>query len=191
MGNSKIVFGGRTLIDLTADTVTKDRLLKGYTAHGADGDLIEGTCDYDANTQDATATDTEILTGKIAYVRGVKKTGVMPNNGAVNGKISTKDGKYTVPQGYHDGSGKVEIDSSEKTKLVPENIREGITILGVEGEMTGTEDAKPQQKSVVPTADEQIVLPDTGYNYLSQVTVAGIPYVESDNAAGGKTVTIG
>lgn len=33
-------------------------------------------------------------------------------------------------------------------------------------------------------------LPDEGYDYLSQVTVAAIPYVESDNAAGGKTATI-
>ena len=37
----------------------------------------------------------------------------------------------------------------------------------------------------------QQVLPDEGYNCLSQVTVNKIPYTESDNAAGGKTVTIG
>ena len=45
--------------------------------------------------------------------------------------------------------------------------------------------------SVTPSATAQTVLPDTGYNYLSQVTVAAIPYVETDNSAGGKTVTIG
>ena len=71
------------------------------------------------------------------------------------------------------------------------NIRNGVTILGVTGSMSTTEGAKPQAKTVTPTTEEQVVIPDSGYNYLSQVTVAAIPYVESDNAAGGKTVTIG
>ena len=115
----------------------------------------------------------------------------MPNRGGASGTISTKTGKHSIQQGYHDGSGNVQIDPTEQAKLIPENIREGITVLGVEGTMSGTEDAKPQAKSVTPSTTAQTVLPDTGYNYLSQVTVAAIPYVESDNAAGGKTVTIG
>lgn len=191
MAISKVIYGGQTLIDLTADTVTADKLKKGYTAHGADGEVIEGTCEHDANTQDATAADAEILAGKTAYVKGVKKTGTMKNNGGVTGTISTKAGQYTVPQGYHDGSGKVSIDSTEQAKLIPANIRDGVTILGVEGTMSGTEDAKPQAKTVTPSTVQQTVLPDTGYNYLSQVTVAPIPYEEADNSAGGKTVTIG
>ena len=191
MAISKVVYGGKTLIDLTADTLTKDKLLKGYTAHGADGEPIEGVCEFDANTQDATATAAEILSGKAAYNKGNKLIGTMPNNGAVAGAINTKDGLYTVPQGYHDGSGKVGIDVTEQAKLNPANIRAGVTILGVAGEMSGTEDANPQAKEVTPSAVEQVVLPDEGYNYLSQVTVKAIPYVESDNSAGGKTVTIG
>ena len=191
MGISKVIYGGETLIDLTGDSVKADKLLKGTTAHDASGEAITGTCDYDANTQDATATAAEILAGKTAYNKGNKITGEMKNNGAVSGKIGTKAGKYTVPQGYHDGSGTVQIDSTEQAKIVPENIRDGVTILGVEGTMSGTEGAKPQAKSVTPTASQQVVLPDSGYNYLSQVTVAPIPYVESDNSAGGKTVTIG
>ena len=191
MAVSKVIYGGRTLIDLTADTVTADKILKGYTTHGANGELMTGTCEFDANTQDATAADSEILSGKIAYVKGVKKTGAMKNNGAVSGTISTKDGTYTVPQGYHDGSGKVQIASTEQAKLIATNIREGVTVLGVTGTMSGSENSKPQSKTVTPTTESQVVLPDTGYNCLSQVTVAAIPYSESDNTAGGKTVTIG
>ena len=191
MAISKVVYGGNTLIDLTADTVTADKILKGYTAHGADGVGVTGTCEYDANTQDATATEAEILTGKTAYNKGNKVTGKMPNNGAVSGKLSTKTAKYTVPQGYHDGSGTVQIDSTEMAKLIPANIRDGVTILGVEGDMSGSEDVKAQSKSVTPKTTAQTVLPDTGYTHLTQVTVAAIPYVESDNSAGGKTVTIG
>ena len=190
---SKVVFGGNTLIDLTQDTVVADKLLQGYTAHGADGNVVTGTCTYDSNTQDATASDSEILVGKTAYVKGSKKTGTMPNNGAVIGTITTVDGQYTVPQGYHDGAGKVQIDSNEQAKLIPNNIREGITVLGVTGTMSGTESANPQAKEGTPSSTQQIILPDSeqGYNYLSQVTVKPIPYVETENTAGGMTVTIG
>lgn len=191
MANNKIIYGGRTLIDLTGDTITPEDLKKGVTAHDKSGEQIEGTNTKDSDTSDATAAVAEILADKTAYARGAKLTGTMPNNGAVNGTITTKEQEYPIPQGYHDGSGKVKIDADEQAKLVPDNIREGITILGVTGEMSGTEDAKPQAKTVTPSTEQQVILPDAGYNYLSQVTVKSIPYVESDNAAGGKTVTIG
>lgn len=191
MAISKVIYGGRTLIDLTSDTITADKLKKGYIAHGANGEAINGTCEHDANTQDATAADSEILLGKTAYVKGVKKTGTMKNNGAVSGKISAKAGKYTVPPGYHDGSGTVQIDSTEQAKLVPNNIREGIVILGVEGTMSGSEDVKAQTKTVTPSIDGMTVLPDEDYNSLTSVVITPIPYAESDNTAGGKTVTIG
>lgn len=192
MANSKIVLGnGEVLMDLTADTVKEDKLLKGYTAHGADGELVTGTCTFDSDTQDANAADAEILAGKTAYVKGTKKTGTMKNNGAVAGTISTKSGQYTVPQGYHDGSGKVGISSTEQAKIIPSNIRDGVTILGVEGTMSGSEGIKAQSKEVTPTFEEQVVLPGTGYTHLSQVTVAAIRVSMTDNSAGGKTVTIG
>lgn len=190
MAINKVIYGGNTLIDLTSDTITADQLKKGVTAHDKSGAIITGTCTHDSDTSDATAAVAEILAGKTAYVRGSKITGTMKNNGAVTGSISTKAGSYTIPQGYHDGSGKVSISSTEQAKLIATNIRDGVTILGVEGTMSSTEGAKPQAKSVTPSTTAQQVLPDTGYNYLSQVTVEAIPYVESDNAAGGKTVTI-
>jgi hypothetical protein len=192
MGISKVVYGGQTLLDLTGDTVAESNLLSGYKAHGANGELINGACTYDANTQDATAADSEILSGKTAYVRGTKISGKMKNNGAVSGKITTKAGKYTIPQGYHDGSGTVQIDAAEQAKITPANIREGVTILGVAGEMSSTEGERAQEKTVTPSLSADVtVVPDDGYTCLSSVTVKKVPYVESENAAGGKTVTIG
>lgn len=193
MAINKVIYGGTTLIDLTSDTVTEDKMLSGYTAHDKSGAQITGTCTYDVDSTDATAAVAEILSGKTAYARGQKLTGTMKNNGAVSGTISSKEEEYTVPLGYHDGSGKVGIDATEQAKIIPENIREGITILGVEGTMSGTEEVKPQAKTVTPSKEQQVVLPDSehGYNYLSQVTVNAIPYNESENSAGGTTVTIG
>lgn len=188
---NKVVYGGTVLIDLTGDTVTADKVLTGYTAHDKSGATITGTCDYDVNSEDATVAVAEMLNGKTAYARGSKITGTMPNNGAVTKTISTKAQEVSIAQGYHDGSGKVSISSTEQAKIIPTNIRDGVTILGVTGTMSGTEGARAQAKTVTPTTSVQNVLPDDGYNYLSQVTVNAIPYVESDNSAGGTTVTIG
>ena len=188
---NKVVYGGTVLIDLTGDTVTADKVLTGYTAHDKSGATITGTCNYDVNSEDATVAVAEMLNGKTAYARGSKITGTMPNNGAVTKTISTKAQEVSIAQGYHDGSGKVSISSTEQAKIIPTNIRDGVTILGVTGTMSGTEGARAQAKTVTPTTAVQNVLPDDGYNYLSQVTVNAIPYVESDNSAGGTTVTIG
>jgi hypothetical protein len=187
---NKVIYGGKTLIDLTGDTITSDKLLKDVTAHDKSGAPITGECTFDVDSSDATAAVAEILEGQTAFARGKKLTGTMKNNGAVSGVLSTKEDTYTVPQGYHDGSGTVGIDSTEQAKLVPENIRDGISILGVTGTMSGLEGAKPQEKTITPSKNAQTIVPDEGYNYLSQVTVAAIPYVESSNAAGGLTVTI-
>ena len=189
---SKVVYGGKTLIDLTADTVTADKLLSTYTAHDKSGAPIIGSCTFDADTSDATAAVAEILAGKTAYVNGNKLTGTMKNNGAVTGTISKKAEAYSIPIGYHDGSGKVSISSTEQAKIIAANIRAGVSILGVTGTMSGTEGAKAQAKTATPSTSQQTILPDSagGYNYLTQVTVEPIPYTESDNAAGGTTVTI-
>lgn len=192
--NSKVVLAsGEVLIDLTSDTVDAAHLLEGYTAHGKDGAPITGTNTFDSDTSDDTAAVAEILSGKTAHARGTKLTGTMPNNGAVTGTISTKAGEYTIPQGYHDGSGKVGIAAAEQAKIIASNIREGITILGVAGTMSGSEGVVAQAKTATPTFSQQVITPDTaqGYTHLSQVTVAPITVTYSDNSAGGKTVTIG
>lgn len=190
--NSKVVLAsGEVLIDLTADTIDAAHLLSGVTAHDKSGATITGTCTFDSDTSDDTAAASEILSGKTAHARGALLTGTMANRGAVTGVISTKAQEYTIPQGFHDGSGKVSISSTEQAKIIAENIREGITILGVEGTMSGSEDMSAQAKTVTPTFSSQVVAPDTGYNCLSQVTVNAITVTYADNSAGGRTVTIG
>lgn len=189
--NKVVLSNGTTLIDLTNDDVKASDVLSGIKFHLPSGAEGTGACTYDADTSDATATAAEILATKTAYKNGAKLTGTMPNRGGVTGEITTKAGQYTIQQGYHDGSGKVSISSTEQAKIIAENIREGITILGVEGTMSGSEDMSAQSKTVTPTFAAQTITPDTGYNCLAQVTVNAIPVAYSDNASGGQTCTIG
>lgn len=190
MAVNKVIYNGNTLVDLTSDTVDATNLLYGITAHDKSGAVIIGECTYDADTTDANAQAAEILANKTAYASGNKITGTMPNRGEVTGTISTVAGSYTIPNGYHDGSGSVSIDATEQAKIIPSNIRNGVEILGVTGTMSGSEDVSAQTKTLTPTAAGGTYTPDTGYNYFSEVTLNPIPYVETANAAGGVTVTI-
>lgn len=190
MAINKVIYGGNTLIDITDTTALADKVLDGFYFYGRDGVKTEGTCTYNADTSDATATASDILSGSSAYVNGNKINGSMVNNGSVSGTITTKAGQYTIPIGYHDGSGKVSIATSEQNKIIASNIKAGITILGVEGNYSGEAVSVEANKNATPTSSQQIITPSAGYDYLAQVTVAAIPYAETPNTY-GTTVTIG
>lgn len=187
---NKVVYGGETLIDLTGDTVDAAHMLKGTKAHDKSGAPVTGTCEYDAKTTDATAAASEILSGKTAYVNKAKVTGTMANNGSNNVTISSKSGA-SIPAGYYDGSGKAVLDSSSASALVATNVRQGVTILGVEGTLSAEDGLTVGPVSVTPKTTEQTVTAASeDLDYITQVTVAAIPYTETDNAQGGKTVVI-
>lgn len=188
---NKIIYGGQTLIDLTADDVQPSDVANGKIFHDRTGATVTGTNTFDADTTDADAVAGEILDTKTAYVRGVKLTGTMPNRGAVTGTISDVNVPYQIENGYHDGTGTVEVDPVEKAKIIADNIKSGVEILGVTGTYAG-EGGQGQAKVVDAYTDKtNVVLPDTGFDHLTQVTVEKIYYDEQLNSAGGYTATIG
>lgn len=190
MAKNKVIYGGNVIMDITDTTAAAADVASGKYFYTNAGVKTQGTSTKDSDTTDATANAAEILATKTAYVNKNKITGEMTNNGAVSGTISTVAGEYTVPQGFHDGSGKVQIASAEQAKIIAGNIKNGVTILGVTGDYSGQSVSVETNKNATPSTSQQIITPSTGYDYLAQVTVAAIPYSETPNTY-GTTVTIG
>jgi len=182
---------GTVLIDLTSDTAVETDVAAGKYFHKATGERVQGSSTKDSDTTDANATAADILSGKTAYVNKNKITGEMTNQGTVSGTISTKSGTYTIPAGCHSGLGSVGIASAEQDKIIPGNIKSGITILGVIGNYSG-EAVTAGALSATPYLTSKTYQPSgISKDYFSEVTVAAITITRTDNAAGGVTVTIG
>lgn len=188
--NNKVVLGdGTVLIDLTMDDVKAEHVQKGIKFHDKTGAEQVGTNTKTVDASSVTAEPAEVLDGE-TFGRGSEiAKGTMPNNSGKPVVVSTKSGT-SIPRGYYDGAGVAKISDEDAGKLVPSNIKEGVTILGVSGEY-GADDISSQSKEVTPTFEDQQVSPDSGYTFLSGVLVKAIPVIRTDNSAGGVTVTIG
>lgn len=68
----------------------------------------------DVSSVDATAADV-LANKKIVSSNGTLTTGTMPNNGDVSATLHTTATSYTIPKGYHNGSGKVVINTATKS----------------------------------------------------------------------------
>ena len=188
--NNKIVLGdGTVLMDLTMDDVKPEHVQNGIKFHDKTGAEKTGTSTKTVDASGVTAEPAEVLAGE-TFGRGNEvATGTMPNNSGNDVLVTNKSGT-AIPRGYYDGSGTAKISDEDAVKLVPANIKEGVTILGVTGEF-GADDISAQSKEVTPTFADQQVSPDVGYTFLSGVLVRAIPVLYTDNNAGGQTVTIG
>lgn len=108
--------------------------------------------------------------------------GNIPINTATTTVLDMADARYAIPQGYHDGNGVVRI--AHFADLVPENLLEGTSVLGVDGNIPINE----AESITLVTVDDEYEIPEGYHNGSGKVGIAPNPDLISNNILEGKTI---
>ena len=173
-----------------ANTLTSNGVL--YSNTGSSVTTVEGAlnelyANYNSLLAKGNASASEILFGKTSLVKGKEVTGTMPNNGSVS-KALNAGGSYTIPKGYHDGTGKVTANtlaSQTSATAVASNILSGKTAWVNGSKITGTM-ASLGAKTYTPGTSNQTI---ASGQYLSGTqTIKGDSNLISANIKSGVSI---
>ena len=130
-----------------------------------------------SNYQDVSATTTtagDVLTGKVfTDADGKVTTGTMANNGAVTQTLNTTTTSYTIPKGYHSGTGKVSITTETKTATPTKSSQ---TISATSGKVLSSVTVSAIPSDYITTTDATAVagdILDDKIAYVKGVKVTG------------------
>ena len=167
---------GKVAISGSANIVSGN-IKKGVNILGVTGTLEQNT---GIDTTDATASASDILTGKTAYVAGSKITGTMANRSSATIKVSKKGTAVGIPNGYYRNS-YAAIDNNAVADLVEGNIKKGITILGVTGTLeTGSSGGGNSTYNCEAYVISDVSNPTVVMNNTSNLKVYGYAQSSSD-----------
>lgn len=171
---NQVIVNGETILDLTNDNVTANDLAEGATAHDSSGALVNGNLsEIEAFENSPTITfKTEGPFGLFRCYPTVRKDYIIR--------------KTSKPIVFLDGDGFGDAMVADVIKGKTFTSKNGLKVSGTY-EPPSTEPTL-QTKSITPTATEQVITPDSGYDGLPQVTVSGDSNLIADNIKSGVSI---
>ena len=185
---SGIAGGGN--YNLQSKTVTPTKAQQNITPDSGYFGLSDVTVNaIPSNYQDVSATTTtasDVLTGKVfTDSTGKVTTGTMANNGAVSQTLNTTTTSYTVPKGYHNGSGKVSITTETKTATPTKSSQ---TITPTSGKVLSSVTVSAIPAEYITTTDATAVATEILSGKTAYVKGSKVTGTMANNGSTSKTI---
>lgn len=129
------------------------------------------------DTSNTTAVSANVLSGKTAYSKGIKITGSMFDRGAINKQLSSSELSYTIPEGYHNGTGKVNVKSETKNCTPTKNKQ---TVSPSTGYLLSSVTVEAIPNKYIDTTDATATAADIALNKTAYVNGAKLTGTKRD-----------